>query len=632
MLDAMRKASESWFGRIVMAVVMTFIIFSFAIWGIGDIFRGFGGDNLAKVGNVEITTTQFRTAYLRQLNQLQQQLKRPITTQQAHAMGLDSQALSKLVADAVLDNQARKLGLAMSDKAVAATIVDDPAFKGPTGKFDSGVFASVLQNNGMTEAMLVHEQRALYLRREIADAVAGDIPVPNLMLDAVDRYRNETRSADYAVLSAAAAGTIPAPGDQQLKTYFDARREAYRAAEYRKLVVLALTPASVANPASISDADARAVYAKNKAAYGTPEKRQLLQATFATQSEAAKALAKIKAGADFEAAAKAAKATVVHLGDLTRGDLFDPAIAKAAFSVSEGGVSAPVQGQFGWVLVKALKVTPATTKPFADIEASIKKDLANQRAGAKISSLRDRIEDQRTSGKTLTQAAQSVGLKTLVIDAVDAQGLDENGKRIADLPDRDALLKAGFASDVGMDNDILSTPDGGDVWFEVAKVTPARQRTLKEVKPQVEAAWRRDQIAQRLAAKARDLVKKLQGGATLADLAKAENIPVKTANDVKRVGSTDVPGALAAQIFDVPVGGVGSAAPNPLSRIVFKVNDSVTPPVDPGSKTNKAIVASLRQQLTEDVLTEFLAKLQSDQGVTVNQAAMASAISGGQQY
>ncbi|HVB90116.1 MAG TPA: SurA N-terminal domain-containing protein [Beijerinckiaceae bacterium] len=630
MLDAMRKASEGWIGRIIMGVVMTFIIFSFAIWGIGDIFHGFGGDNLAKVGGSEITTEQFRSAYLRQLNRLQQQLKRPITSQEAHAMGLESQVLAKLVDDTVLDNEANRLGLAMSDKAVARTIVQDPAFKGANGKFDANVFASVLQNNGLTQAMLVREQRALYLRREVADAVAGHIPAPRLLLQAVHRYREETRSIDYIALTAASAGVVAAPTKKQLQTYFDARRASYRAPEYRKLVVLALTPQSLADQSSISDAQARAVYDKNKSAYGSPEMRHVLQATFPTSKAAAQALASIHAGTGFKAAAQKAKASMVDLGQVSQSQIFNPAIAKAAFSVPQGGVSAPVKGQFGWVLVKAVTVTAATTKPFASVEASIKKGLAMQQAEGKISSLRDRIEDQRTSGKTLTQVAQALGLKITDVQATDAEGLDDKGERIANLPDRQALLKAAFASDVGMDNDYLSTRDGGYVWFEVAKVTPARQRTLAEVQPQVEKAWRRDQISQRLAAKAKDLVEKLRGGAKLAALAKSENLPVQNANDVKRIGTTQVPAAVVAQVFAVPVGGAGSAAPGTESRIVFKVEDSVTPPFDPASKTNVAISAELKQQLTEDVLTEYLAQLQSAQGVSVNPAAVASAITGAQ--
>ena len=43
MLDAIRTASSKWLGRLVLTVIMGFLIISFAIWGIGDIFRDQGG-------------------------------------------------------------------------------------------------------------------------------------------------------------------------------------------------------------------------------------------------------------------------------------------------------------------------------------------------------------------------------------------------------------------------------------------------------------------------------------------------------------------------------------------------------------------------------------------------------------
>ena len=60
MLRGMRKASSNWLGKIVMATVMGVLIISFGIWGIADIFRGFGQSSLAKVGRTEISVDQFR--------------------------------------------------------------------------------------------------------------------------------------------------------------------------------------------------------------------------------------------------------------------------------------------------------------------------------------------------------------------------------------------------------------------------------------------------------------------------------------------------------------------------------------------------------------------------------------------
>src|SRR3954468_19041037 len=63
MLRGMRKASSNWLGKIIMAVVMGVLIISFGIWGIADIFRGFGQSTLAKIGHTEISTEQFRAIY-----------------------------------------------------------------------------------------------------------------------------------------------------------------------------------------------------------------------------------------------------------------------------------------------------------------------------------------------------------------------------------------------------------------------------------------------------------------------------------------------------------------------------------------------------------------------------------------
>src|SRR6478609_1344607 len=91
MLDGMRKASQGLIGRIVMAIVMGFIILSFAVWGIGDIFSGFGANIVATVGSQDITAEQVRYNYQTQLQNLQQQYRSAITSEQARAFGLDTQ-------------------------------------------------------------------------------------------------------------------------------------------------------------------------------------------------------------------------------------------------------------------------------------------------------------------------------------------------------------------------------------------------------------------------------------------------------------------------------------------------------------------------------------------------------------
>src|SRR6185369_9852307 len=77
MLRGLRNASSNWLGKAVMAAVVGFLVISFAIWGIGDIFRGFGRSTVAKIGRTEITVEQFRTLYNDRLQQYSRQADRP---------------------------------------------------------------------------------------------------------------------------------------------------------------------------------------------------------------------------------------------------------------------------------------------------------------------------------------------------------------------------------------------------------------------------------------------------------------------------------------------------------------------------------------------------------------------------
>ena len=191
MLRGIHKASGHWLGKLVMAGMFGFLALSFAVWGIGDIFRGFGRSSLAKVGSTEIGIEQFRHAYNEHLQQLGRRLGRPITADQARALGLERQLLGRLMTEASLDERARQLGLNLSDAEIAREITADTNFLGPTGQFDPFRFQQMIRTAGFTEARYAAEQRRVALRREIADTVSGGLAAPKTLADAVNRYQNE---------------------------------------------------------------------------------------------------------------------------------------------------------------------------------------------------------------------------------------------------------------------------------------------------------------------------------------------------------------------------------------------------------------------------------------------------------
>ena len=155
----MRKASSNWLVKSIMTVVMGVLIISFGVWGIGDIFRGFGQSTLAKIGSTDISIEQFRQTYTDRLQQISRQFGRPLTPDQARAFGVDRQVLQQMVAETTLDEAAHRLGLSQSNEEIMKAITNDPNFKGSNGAFDPVRFAQMIRNFGYSEQRYIAEQR-----------------------------------------------------------------------------------------------------------------------------------------------------------------------------------------------------------------------------------------------------------------------------------------------------------------------------------------------------------------------------------------------------------------------------------------------------------------------------------------
>ena len=630
MLRGIHKATSTWVGKGVMGVIMGGLIISFAIWGIGDIFRGFGLNSALKIGNTEISIEQFRQYYTERLQQLGRQVGRPITPDQARATGVDRQVLSQLVAETTLDEQAKALRLGISNAEIAGRITNDPNFRGLNGQFDHSRFLEVIRQAGFTEARFVDEQRRVTLRRQIALSVSGDIHVPAAALNAINQFQNEKRAIEYLALGPAQAGDIPAPTPEQLGKFFDERKVLFRAPEYRKITLLTMSPADLAKPDAVPDAEAKSYFEQHKASYGTPERRELHQMVFQTADEAAAAHDRIAKGTSFADVAKerGLKDSDTDVGMVTKADVIDPAVAEAAFALKPGEFSAPVKGRFGTVLLQVGKIEPGNQKTYEEVAPQIKREIAENRAKTEIGNMRDKFEDERAAGSTLAEVAKKLSLNSRTIDAIDRSGRGLDGKPIADLPTTADAIGAAFGSDVGVDNDPLQLTNGGYLWYDVTGITPARERTLDEVKDQVETRWRDDEIGKRLQAKTDDMLGKLKAGGTLAQLATESGLKVVTASDLQRGRAGGfAPAKLVEAAFKTPKGVPASAAGDQESaRFVFRVTDVVDPTPDPIA--SKQITSTLQNAYSDDLVGGYVTRLENDLGVTLNQQALTQVFGG----
>src|SRR5215204_6414236 len=579
MLRGLRKASSNWVGKVIMAAVVGFLVLSFAIWGIGDVFRGFGRSTVAKIGRTEITIEQFRQIYNDRLQQFGRQLGRQLTMDQARALGIDRQVISQLVAEVALDEQARNMRLGVSDAEIARRIRADPTFQAPNGQFDRPRFEQLIRQAGFSEQRFVSEQRRDLLRRQLAGTILGGSIVPKAAVEAADRYQNEQRAIEYVLLDRAKAGEVAPPSPEELSKYF--------------------------------------------------ERRNIQQIVFPNADEARTAAERITKGETFSTIAteRGLSEKDIDLGTVPKSSIIDRAVGDAASALKEGEVSAPVQGRFGTALVRVVKIEPERVRSFEEVAGELKQDVAAERAKAEITSLYDKIEDERSVGKTLAEAAEQLKLESRTVE-VDRSGRDVSGAPVT-LPDPQRLLNTAFNTEPGVEIDPLQV-EGGYVWIDVAGITPARERTLDEVKDQVQARWREDEIANRLKTKATQILDKLKAGTPLAELATAEALKLETRTGIKR-GDPSPPlsaGAIDA-IFRAAKDGVGTAqAEQPVEQVVFHITDIIVPTTEAGSDAAKQLQESLNRALADDVFGEYIAQLENQIGVTINQTALRQVVTG----
>ncbi|WP_025660967.1 peptidylprolyl isomerase [Rhizobium sp. IBUN] len=621
MFDLLRRAAHTWVAKLLMLLLVA----SFGIWGVSrSLISGGTSTTVVSVGDQHVDVNEFRLAYQRQVANLSQQFGMRLTPEQARAFGVEQQVLAQLVAGASLDQLAEDMNLGLSQDRLAQLIGDDPAFKAVNGQFDRTLFTSRLRNAGIREDDYIKERSKVAVRSQIVDAVSNGFTAPKTLVDALKLYRQESRGIDYLLLTNANIEPIKAPAEDVLAKWFEGAKTRFRAPEYRKIAFLKLQPEDIADAASVTDDQIREDFEKRKESFRTPEARTIEQLTFQNKDLANAALAALKTGTTFDQLVtdQGKTAADVFLGEFSKDKVPDQAIADAAFAVSkDGGTTPVVDGTFGPVIVRVSNIKPESVKTLDEVKEEIRKQLAVSNASQELINVHDQIEDLRGSGSTLEQIAEQLKLKAIVIDAVDATGLDRDGNEVKDIPAKQQVLGAAFKTEAGADAPSLSIGTDGYLWFDVRDITPERDRPLSEVKDKAIADWTAEQQKLELAKKAEELKQQAQKGTSLADIAAPLGITVESKSGITR-GTDDAvlgrAGVIAA--FSGPIDTIASAVGgDPTTQILLKVTEVNTEPTGDVLNNQDQQITATANAAGDDILDQMVNLLQTQYGASVNQ-------------
>ncbi|MBN9333652.1 SurA N-terminal domain-containing protein [Devosia sp.] len=613
MLDGLRGFAKSWPGKILGA----FLLVGVAGFGINNVIADLGSNTVARVGDQEITSREFMRAYQSQANRLAQQLGRVPSVAEAEAMGLPTYVLLNLSQGKAINVLSNQLGLGVSEDKLGQMLRTDPSFQGTLGNFDPSIFKQVLQASGWTEAEYFETRGNEAKREQLVGALFSDKALPGVAQNLINDYAGTKRTIDYITLTDANIDTPAEPTEEELTAYVTEHQAEYRTVETRKVQMIDLSLASLAATKTIDDAAIAAEYERIKDTLTRPEKRTIEQVVLNADQQAAFE-AGLAEGKDYATLVSEAGLTATSIGTLTRAQITDTALANAAFGLQQGGATL-IDGVAGKRAVHVSAIEPEGRPTLEEAKADIVTSLSTAEARNEINNVLDQIEELRAAFRPLPEIAERFGLNVYDAD-VTASGNQLSILTNLSADDRTKVRQAIFKATAGQLTPSIPLTGNAHVFFDLKEVAPARDQTLDEVRDQVTAALKTERTNNALLAKSADIVKQLEGGAKLADVALSLNLFPQISTPFSRFGADDgsIDNVVAQAVFNGGPDSKGSVVSSTGDFIVFEVVDSAAP-TDP---MQTAAAQSLQTDAQNGVYGDFVGAVRDDAGLKINQQAL----------
>ncbi len=354
-------------------------------------------NSLAEIGDIQIDLRDFQRARFQQEQYMREALGDRYDAERNREY-IDQLTISSLVRNAVMELEAKYLGIYVSDDEVRNVIRGIPALRAVDGRFSKELFEEYTQRQYGTETKFVEA-----MRREILAS-----KVRSLLLLSVGVSDEEVR------------GAIHSERDQirLLIATFNAR-------PHEDLVI---DPNAISLALEQDEVRFRAIYQDRILEFDLPERAHarhiLIQIPGGTSEERKEQLRvraesirdQLLAGEDFaelattESDDPGSKANGGDLGTFGRGQMVAP-FEEAVFSSEAGAISEIVETQFGFHIIRTEEIFPAETHSFEEVREEIarevlKEEAAQGEAQARAEEMLSMIE----GGQSLEDAARELSI------------------------------------------------------------------------------------------------------------------------------------------------------------------------------------------------------------------------------
>lgn len=553
-LQKMRAGAQGLLAKVLVGL----IVFVLAVTGFGAIQFFSGGEPVvATVNGDDITQSRLELETQRQRAQRRSELGEGVSDEILDQFVRRESVLQSLIVSTLVAQLADDLDLSISDQAIQSSIRD--AFAGLAG-FDTAAYRNYLANIGHTPSSFQAELADIEVRAQLSSSLGETSIVTNRELRHTARVVRQRRDIAYLLFDIASLVNDIEVADAEIENHYGVHLDDYMTEERFDFDYVRLPRAKLQDDVEIDDEAVLLAYQDEVATIPEPRRHAahiLLEVGDERSVEDAVAVLEqtrtdIQGGASFEELAKelsedpASGANGGDLGLVGTG-VFPPAFEDALFLLEPGGLSEPVQTEFGVHLIKLIGIETAEVPSLEDRRDAIVAELRRAEVDLRFAEAEREIDEIAfEQGDSLDGLTGIYG--GLPIERLDGVTRNSRDGIMGDAPVHDVA----FSDEVlveGFNSRAVSTPDE-IVVIRLRGRHPSVERPLGELRDEIRGAVARERARGMAEEAAFNALGRYADGATPAEIADESGLEWRTADAVAR-DSIGVPPAVLALAFEM---------------------------------------------------------------------------------
>lgn len=604
------------------------IIVAMGAWGVTDVFSGGIGNNLASAGDVELTEAQFDQEVERQLRTATDDRGRAISKAQATERGIIDQIFQGELFQTTVAAYADSIGARATDEAVIENIRRDEAFQSDTGSFDPDLYRGLLNQSGFTATSFEN-----FLRRDLSigrirRSVGAALVAPDAVVRLQTAYSGEERKAQWFFLS---FDDLPDPEpitDEELTEFYNERRDALENPQRRRISLLELNVDDFLNQSEFTEDELRAYYESVKTReYSGPDTRVWTEFVFSSEEAARSQLGRIAGGADpstIEGLVSSSERSGLE------SSVSNQSLAERLFapSASIGGIFGPFESGRFFTVARLESITPGDVEPFETVREEIVDTLSREQAVGLYYDSIARLDNLIGTGASLEEIGLDMGTPVLSFAPVERSGTTRVGRPITALQRDPAILQRAFELTEGGKTSRFGQDESSYI-LRVDEIIEPFTPDLEEIREDLRVGLEAQRRSTALSETAETIKQRVESGEVTFEEAAAEYGAELAAPEVlftrEPSPESGIPPALAGAVFSLRDEGNVVTAPLRTGDSVALIQLVEIDRVDITSD-QAAMTASqeLQESIGNDLFGAFLAGIQEDVDLRVNQDALAS--------